>query len=313
MEKINEIIFKELLKRGYSLDGKTRVWNISESRLMYITPEQAQAYLDLELSPDYNKEVIQKEVELIKRHIEEIIKKTGKDPLNVIDMGCGDGKKAEIFIEQLKGKMKLRYCPIDISDYMVNKAIERMSKMNVGEIVQSQWNISDFENIENISSLLRQNNFKKNLILILGNTIGNFEFHELMHQVSSSMKKSEVVLIGNGLSEKNIDTILKSYSGKMINNFLIKIPLQLGLKEDEIKFGARFKNSRVEIYYEIKTNKKISCLGKNIDFNEGDQIIVAVSYKYKKDILQKYLKMYFDEVKVFTLDDKSYALALCKK
>jgi len=313
MKEVNEIIFKELLKRGYSLEGNTRIWNISESRLMYITPEQAQAYLDLENSPDYNKEVIQKEVELIKSHIEEIIKKIGKTPLNIIDMGCGDGKKADIFVGQLKEKIKIRYCPIDISDYMVKKAIERMSKKNIGEVVQFQWNISDFENVVNITSLLRQGDFKKNLILLLGNTLGNFEFHELMHQVSSSMEKGEVVLIGNGLVKENITQILKSYSGEIINNFLKRIPLQLGLEEDEIEPGIRFKNSRVEMYYTIKINKEISCFNKNAKFNEGDQIIVAVSYKYKKAVLQKFLKMYFDEVKIFTQSDDSYALALCKK
>lgn len=312
MEEVNEIMFKELLKRGYSLDGKTRVWNISESRLMYITPEQAQAYLDLEHSPDYNKEVIQMEIDLIKNHIEEIIKKTGKEPLNIIDMGCGDGKKAEILINQLKG-IKVRYCPIDISDYMVKKAIERISKMNVNAIVQFQWNISDFENIESITSLLRQGEFKKNVILLLGNTLGNFEFHELMHQVSNSMKKGETVLIGNGLAEGNTESILRSYSDGMIDKFLVGIPLQLGLKKEEIEFNARFQNSRVELYYTIKADKKISCLDKHVEFNAGDQIIVAVSYKYKKDLLAKFLKMYFDEVKIYTPENNSYGLALCKK
>jgi len=89
--KINEIIFKELLKRGYSLEGKTRVWNIADSKLWYITPEQAQAFLDLEKSPEYSKDVILKEIDLIKENIGEIIKKIGKGPVNIIDLGCGDG------------------------------------------------------------------------------------------------------------------------------------------------------------------------------------------------------------------------------
>ena len=54
-------------------------------------------------------------------------KLSGK-PVNIIDLGCGDGKKAVIFISHLKGKVKLRYCPIDISGYMVEKAIERIKE-----------------------------------------------------------------------------------------------------------------------------------------------------------------------------------------
>jgi len=30
-QKINDLIFKELLKRGYSLEGNTRIWNLADS------------------------------------------------------------------------------------------------------------------------------------------------------------------------------------------------------------------------------------------------------------------------------------------
>ena len=63
--KINDLIFKELIKRGYSLEGNTHVWNIADSKLWYLTTKQAQAYLDLESSKVYKNEVIQKEIDLI--------------------------------------------------------------------------------------------------------------------------------------------------------------------------------------------------------------------------------------------------------
>jgi len=83
--------------------------------LWYITPEQAQAFLDLEKSPDYQSAVINKEIDLINDNIEAITKDIKDKPLNIIDLGCGDGKKAMLFISYLKDKKKLRYCPIDIS------------------------------------------------------------------------------------------------------------------------------------------------------------------------------------------------------
>ena len=30
--KINDLIIKELIKRGYSLEGNTRIWNIADSK-----------------------------------------------------------------------------------------------------------------------------------------------------------------------------------------------------------------------------------------------------------------------------------------
>ena len=63
--KINDLIFKELLKRGYRLEGKTRVWNVADSKLWYITPKQAQGFLDLEKNKNYKRDIIDKEVSLI--------------------------------------------------------------------------------------------------------------------------------------------------------------------------------------------------------------------------------------------------------
>jgi uncharacterized SAM-dependent methyltransferase len=312
-KEINELILKELIKRGYSLEGNTRVWNIADSKLWYITPEQSQAFLDLEDSKEYQKDIIQKEIDLINKNIAEILKKIGKEPLNIIDLGCGNGNKAVIFIEHLKGKMKIRYCPVDISSYMVNKALERISAMNAGEVVKFQWNISDFENITNIAYLLRREEFKKNFFLLLGNTLGNFEINELLYEVRAAMKEGDNLVIGNGLDNRHIEEIISSYNTKELNLFLIHILLKIGLKKEDVEFGVRFKNSRVEMYYTINKEKEIGFQNKKVRFNKGDQIIVAISYKYNKNDFMTYLKMYFDDVDMYVSKDGSYALALCKK
>jgi len=312
-QEINDLIFKELIKRGYSLEGNTRIWNIADSKLWYLTPEQAQAFLDLEASKDYERDVIQKEIDLINNNIEEILEKVGVENLNIIDLGCGDGKKAVIFTEHFKGKIKLRYCPVDISSYMVEKAMKKIREADVGEVIDFQWNISDFENIENVSLLLRQGDFKRNLILLLGNTLGNFEINELLYEIRSSMKGGDLLLIGNGLDNRNPEDILKAYDNEYLDRMLIKTLTQIGLKEENLEYGARFKNSRIEMYYTVKNESKIKFLNKEVVFNKGDQIIVAVSYKYSKEDFMGFLNLYFDDVISKVSNDGSYAIALCKK
>ena len=310
--EINDLIFKELIKRGYSLEGNTRVWNIADSKLWYLTPEQAQGFLDLEQGKLYQKEIIQKEIDLVNSNMPEIIKELqGKKSLNIIDLGCGDGKKAVLFIGNLKDKIQLRYCPIDISGYMVAKAIELIKKLNVGEVVEFQWNISDFENLENISTLLRNKEYSKNLVLLLGNTLGNFEINELLYSVKSSMKPGDYLLIGNGLDNRHYDEIVKSYKESTVDKWLFKIIQQIGLDRKDIDFGVRFRNSRVELYYTLNTDKKVSFQDKHIYFSKGDQIVVAVSYKYSKDEFEEFMHLYFDRVKTFVSKDKSYALVMC--
>jgi uncharacterized SAM-dependent methyltransferase len=314
--EFNGLIFRELIKRGYSLEGKTRVWNIADSKLWYLTPEQAQAFLDLEEnSPDYKRDLVQKEIDLIKENIDNIVKKIGiKKPINVIDLGCGDGKKAVIFISFLKDKLKVRYCPIDISNYMIERAIENIKNLNhVEEIVEFQWNVSDFENLENVADLLRKGKFKNNFILLLGNTFGNFELNELLYEVRSSMKDGDFLLIGNGLETKQPTEILKAYDNDLLDNLLIKTLTQIGFKREDLEYGARFRNSRVEMYYTVKRDLKISFLGKNVSFNVGDQIVVALSYKYEAGDFRSFMQMYFDDVDFYVSKDEAYALVLCKK
>jgi uncharacterized SAM-dependent methyltransferase len=310
--QVNDLIFKELVRRGYSLEGKTRLWNIADSKLWYLTPEQAQGFLDLEKSEDYQKEVIQKEINLIEGNMSHILDKFRNSPMNIVDLGCGDGKKAVIFISYLKGKVKLRYCPIDISNYMIEKALQRIKKMNVGEVVKFQWNVSDFENLENVSDLLRYDDFKNNFFLLLGNTLGNFEINELLYEIRSSMEKGDFLLIGNGLDNRNHEEIVRSYNNKEVDDWLVKILMQVGFDRGDLDFNARFRNSRVELYYVVNKDKKITFQDKAIYFSKGDQILVSVSYKYSKADLRGFAKMYFSDVKLFSTKDDSYALALCR-
>ena len=310
---INDLIFKELIKRGYSLEGNTRVWNIADSKLWYLTKEQAQAFLDLEQAKDYQKNVIQKEIDLIELNITNVLKEVGNKPINIIDLGCGDGKKAVLFIKYLGDKARIRYCPIDISNYMIEKAIENIRALNVGEVVEFQWNVSDFENLGNIASLLRRGKFKHNFILLLGNTLGNFEINELLYAVRSSMSDGDFLLIGNGLDNRKRDEILSAYADNLLDDLLSKTLEQIGIKKEDLEYSVRFRNSRVEMFYTIKRDFSIAFLGKKVDFAKGDQIIVATSYKYDEERFRSYMKLYFDDVKVYTTKDKSYALALCRK
>ena len=318
---INGLIFKELIKRGYALEGKTRVWNIADSKLWYLTPQQSQAFLDLEKSKDYQKEVIDKEIGLIHANIDEIIEQLGNDPVNIIDLGCGDGKKAVLFLDKLKQqtkdkkgiKRKVRYCPIDISSYMVEKALQNIRNTDVEEVIKFQWNISDFENIENVASVMRYGDYKKNIFLLLGNTLGNFEINELLYEIRSAMESGDLLIIGNGLDNRHPEEILKAYTNNEVNNFLKHIPLQIGLKENEIEFGTRFQNSRVELLYSIKEEKTIEFNQKKLILNAGDQLLVSVSYKYSADDFKSFLKMYFTKSEIFTSKDASYGFAVCKK
>lgn len=313
--QVNDLIFKELLKRGYSLEGKTRVWNIADSKLWYLTPAQAQAYLNLEESTEYKKAMFDIEINMLKKFMADISNRVLNDnTLNIIDIGCGDGKKAVPVIDHLNEKAKIRYCPVDISSFMVSKAIEKIKKLNKGEVVQFKWNISDFDNLENVSSLLRDSDFRQNLFLFLGSTISNFELHEVMYELKEAMDSNEdYLLMGVALTNAKPEDIVKSYNSNLVDNFLSKILTEIGFKKEDIDLNVRYKNSRIEILYHIKKDTLLTFYDQALNFIKGDQILVAISYRYNEKDLKKAMKLYFDGVKFYFNPERTWVLILCKK
>ena len=316
-DKINDLIFKELIRSGYSLQGHTRIWNIANSKLWYLTPKQAQAYLDLEESKDYGKRIFMKEIKMLKKFMPEIAEQIlHGSALNLIDIGCGDGKKAITPIQILSSKTKVRYCPIDISSFMVSKAIKEISKRKLsnGGIVNFRWNISDFDNLENVASLLRDAEYRQNLFLFLGDTLSNFEAHEVLYELVEAMDEGEdYLLIGVTLNSVNPNELVKPYKAKMVDDFLSLILTQIGFNRDELEFDVRFANSRVEIFYTLKNSKALDLSGKKIYFDKGDQILVGISYRYTAEQLEEFMKIYFNNFKFYFNEDKTRTLILCEK
>lgn len=313
---INDLIFKELIKRGYSLEGNTRIWNIADSKLWYLTPSQAQAYIDaIEDAPDYKAQMVDKEINLLKEKMEDIFKtlKMDQEEITIMDIGCGTGKKAIVPIEFLrKKKKKIKYCPIDISSHMVAQAKKNISELNVNKVVDFQWNISDFENLENVTPLLRKKG-EGIFMLFLGSTLGNFEIHEVLYEIRESMGPHDFILIGVALANKEGEDYAEAYRTEQADLFLGKVLEQIGFSREEIEYNARYRNHRVECFYTIKKDKEILFHGRKVHFGKGDQIIVSVSYKYDQKHLEDALKLYFDHYQVFLNQEKDWALALCKK
>jgi uncharacterized SAM-dependent methyltransferase len=310
---VNDLLFKELIKRSYRLEGRTRVWEVSDSKLWYLTPKQAQGFLDLSKTEGYKDSIIKKEVGLIKKHMKDFVKDLESKSCNIIDLGCGDGKKASLFIDELKNHIKIRYCPIDISSYMVSKAAEEIRNIGVGEVLEFRWNISDFENLSNITPLFRERGFNTHFMMLLGNTLGNFDRKDILHGIKNSMNEEDVLIIGNGLANSQGMDWVNEYKDEMINKWLIEIPRRLGLDENDVEYDVRYVDSRIEELYVIKKDKVVEHLDRKVEFKKGDRIITAISYKYTKEQLKNILGSFFSRVEIFTDDEGTYAVAVCRK
>ena len=128
------------------------------------------------------------------------------------------------------------------------------------------------------------------------------------------MKDGDILLIGNKLTHPNPEKMVSYYhKSKYVDNLLLKTVEQIGLNKKDVIYDARFRGSRVEMFYILKTDKTVSSGKNKIEFKKGDKIIVTISYKYTKDSLLETLNLYFNDVELFISKDGIYSLALCKK
>ena len=87
----------------------------------------------------------------------------------------------------------------------------------------------------------------------------------------------------------------------------------IGIDRNSIEFSTRYRAPRIEWFYTLKKDMLISLGEKKIQFNAGDQILVAITYRYTKEEVRKALHYYFEHVEFYVSPDSSRALVLCKK
>ncbi len=311
--KIDNSIFRELVKRGYSLANENKVWDMSESKVWYITPELSEGFLNLENYFPYRMKVIDTEFDLINQNAKTIAKNVGSEPFNLIDLGCGNGKKAAAFIKTIPENVKIRYCPVDVSKFFLRKAEGEVRKLGRTRKIEVKPILSDFKDFENIIGMVRSPHYQRNVILFLGETISHYEVSELLYNLSDPMWKSDMIIIGNGYRVGERFVELDKYKHKLFNDWFIHVMRGLGFKESEVGYAPRFRNGRLEFGFILKKNKKVNHKRYEINFKKGDQVIVGCQYKYFENEWKEFFDLYFSDIEQLKDLGKEYALYICRK
>ncbi len=309
-----EILLGELIKNGYSIENSIKIWNMARRCFRYINPEMAKAFLKVFEHPRFKATVNDIEIRLLKEHIPNFSSHIKENQFNLIDMSCIDGSKAKVIINALPKTMKIRYCPVSVSEYLVRFSLENVKKENFQNIIDHAPRIiNDFENLDEVGAALRNNKYQKNVFLLLNSFLASFEISDYLFRLSQSMLPGDVLIIGNGIRTGQRFANLETYQHSMFNDWLIHLMRQLGFKDNEVEYNARFAHNRLEGYYKIKTDKKIPYEKRNIEFKKNDEIIVAFLYKLYENELKDFCDMYFDDVKLVKDTENEYALVFCKR
>ncbi|OIO81354.1 hypothetical protein AUJ84_01425 [Candidatus Pacearchaeota archaeon CG1_02_32_132] len=306
------ILINELIKRGYSESNKNRIWNMANRSLLHLTPEMSKVFLKLLDYPPYKKNVFEVELNLVNDNAKLFLKTIGDKPFNLIDIGCGNGMKAKEFIKNMHGKPNIKYCPISGCSFLTDVAIENIKKGNFTNIAEFKPHIADYKEVDEFAGIIRTDDFQKNVFLLHGSILASYEINDFLFKLSKSMFSGDYIIIGNGIRKGERLVDIDKYKNQVFKDWLIHLMKYLGFSEDEVEYDARFNEKRVEFFFKIKKDKKISHEDKEMQFKKGDEIIVFILYKYYMEELENFFKMYFCDVKMVKDEHDEYTLALCK-
>lgn len=257
------------------------------------------------------------EYEILRDNRDEILALIGDGPVNLVELGAGDGKKTFLLLEHFLEKgLQFRYVPVDISESaicgLIDNCCECYSEMTVEGLVAEY-----FDGLKWLSKL----NQRRNFVLFLGSNIGNFSRAEtelFLRGLWDALNDGDLVLIGFDL-KKDVNRIKDAYddsqgvTARFTINLLHRINRELGANFDVDRFEhyCTYNEQRgaVESYLisSVKQDVRIESLGKTFCFEEREPLHVEYSHKFsEEDIAQlagkagfRIVAQYYDSQRLF--------------
>ena len=316
---LNEMLLKAFLKNGYASSNGNKSWELTDLQFLFLTPDLAKGFLKFMRNPLYRKQFFELEISMIRQNAIEIAKVIGDEPFNLIDLLCGDGLKAVEFIKafnsQTGGKVQIRYCPLNVSSYLLDLAVANVKKEGFTNVVAYEPFLSagDGRSLRFVGKKLRDDKFEKHAVMLTGGALASFEVNSYLFELSRDLKKGDALFIGNGVRVGDRFVGLEKYKSDAFHDWFKHLVYGLGFSDKDVEYDARFVNSRVEMLYRLKKPLTKKLKDKTIKFMPGDELVVAVLYKYYAEELDKFCKMYFADARIVTDKDAGYAFVMCKK
>ena len=245
--------------------------------------EGADRYTSFQHPKEYGGE---SELDILIDNKRKIIDTLGISKFSLLDIGCGDGKKAAHFINYL-GKSSEGYFPLDLSRRMLDIATSNI-QIAFPDLQREDF-LEDFEqgNIANVTYYLTRRYQRPNLLLFIGQTIGNIsDAHRALINYSESMTDDDVLIVGLALyNSKNIP--VKSYNMPGALEVMWTVPEKIGIKRTDAKIYWTFNESRkqLECHLEFLRDWEHHFSGNLLRFPKSQKIRLAISRRFTKDLI----------------------------
>lgn len=239
-------------------------------------------------------------------------------PFNLVELGSGDGRKTVVLLEEfIKQELDFKYIPIDISsdamEFLFTKLDERLN----GKELIVEGLVGDYFN--GINTLVQQTK-RRNFVLFLGSSLGNFnhaEAEKFLRHLWYALNPGDYILTGFDL-KKDLNLLHAAYNDskgvtKEFNlNLLTRFNETLDADFDRSSFlhqGIYNVQLGAMESYLISTKKqtvKIGALDKEFEFKAWEGIHTEYSYKYTQEEIEILAKDTGYEVINHLYDSKRY-------
>ena len=241
----------------------------------------------------------------------------------LVELGSGSSVKTRLILDIFsENQKKIEYFPIDISEILTESS----------EILQKDYpNLyitGIVDTYEGGLEFIEKYDDKKNLIIFLGSSFGNFnptEGKDFLQKINSTMKCEDLFLIGLDLvkEKKILESAYDDSQGitaKFNLNVLSRIndELDADFVLDNFKHFVKYnvKDQRVEMYLKSLVNQSviISKINQSLEFKQGELIHTEHSHKYKLPQIKELMEKAEFEIKKIWLDaNNQFALILSSK
>lgn len=203
---------------------------------------------------------------------------------NLLDLGCGDGKKAAFFISHIN-KSASAYFALDISSRMLEIAVNNLQLAHPNLPYETFEDDFEYGNIANVTYYLNRRYQSRNLIIFLGNTIGNlFDAHRVLVNLRESMADADFLIVGLAYyNSKNIP--VSSYNNPNIIEVLWTVPEKIGIKRSDAKIYWTYNKVKRQLECQLEFLKDWKqTFGTNfLQFAKSQRIRMAISRRFNKD------------------------------
>ncbi len=291
------------------------------TKFLYWTDDACHLWIETCNEPEYRfyRDSLIQLKEIAPNIATEVLSSCGNTSLDLISLGCGDGKKDAILLSSLVNLLKndgnILYYPVDINATMIVEALRAIARFPLEmNKLETKAIIGDISCLDSLKPIYEYRN-SPNIFSILGNTLGNNSEEEILSSLDDGMFSGDFLLIEFSAAS---DPLTYADFEKLGTTFKYPITPQGSIPLTAL--GSSYDPERIDIV--IKKNISIIPHTKTIvlyyekiliDGTEFRQVKLSSVHIYNENSFQDFIEKRLDVKTLFFSCQRGIGLLLARR